>query len=104
MAQRIGEELISQGIADMAIGPYQSPACGELVSDFLSGNDKNIYSSQEKDDFAERIHEDLIHNKDVHPWHKWVTITHGCENFCSYCIVPYVRGKLISFPSEKIIK
>ena len=28
----------------------------------------------------------------------------GCENFCAYCIVPYVRGKLISFPSEKIIQ
>jgi len=26
----------------------------------------------------------------------YINITYGCENFCSYCIVPYVRGKLIS--------
>ena len=32
-----------------------------------------------------------------------MTITHGCENFCSYCIVPVVRGKLISFPSHRIL-
>lgn len=29
--------------------------------------------------------------------------SHGCDNFCSYCIVPYSRGKLINFPKEKIL-
>lgn len=104
MAQRIGDGLISGGIADIAIGPYQSPACGEIVSEFLSNRKKKFYSSQEPDDFIPRINDDLVQNKDVYPWHKWITITHGCENFCSYCIVPYVRGKLISFPSARIIK
>ncbi|HET6498840.1 MAG TPA: tRNA (N6-isopentenyl adenosine(37)-C2)-methylthiotransferase MiaB, partial [Coriobacteriia bacterium] len=28
-----------------------------------------------------------------HPWHAWVPITIGCDNFCAYCIVPHVRGR-----------
>ncbi len=103
MAQRMGKELIENGIADMIIGPYQSPAIGELLLRRMEDGKANAFISQDMSDFTGRINHDLRRLSDTPPWHKWVTITHGCENFCSYCIVPSVRGRLISFPSKQIL-
>lgn len=36
--------------------------------------------------------------------HAWVPISNGCNSFCSYCIVPYSRGRETSRPAKDILK
>lgn len=47
--------------------------------------------------------------ENIHPFrtsfpNAWVNIAYGCDNFCSYCIVPYVRGRERSRKAENILE
>ncbi|HOS40569.1 MAG TPA: tRNA (N6-isopentenyl adenosine(37)-C2)-methylthiotransferase MiaB [Spirochaetota bacterium] len=102
MAQRIGVGLAGSA-AHIVVGPYQTPDIGRIVRDHLDAGAGAVHLSQEPARLATRINPENIGDADGTPWHKWLTITHGCENFCAYCIVPAVRGPLVSFPSAEII-
>ena len=63
-------------------------------------------SSQKKiclieEDGSPFISEQIVTHKQVS---SFVTVTKGCENFCSYCVVPFTRGKLISKKPEDICR
>ena len=104
MAQRTGEDFVKRRWADLVVGPYQSPKVGSIVAELLKTKSApRVFVSQDSLDFAPRLDDQLGTRIEETPHHRWVTITHGCENFCTYCIVPYVRGKLISFPSQSIL-
>ena len=46
---------------------------------------------------------DEVTTRRENPWRAYVTIAYGCDNFCTYCIVPYVRGHFLSRPAPDVL-
>ncbi|MDD3726237.1 MAG: tRNA (N6-isopentenyl adenosine(37)-C2)-methylthiotransferase MiaB [Candidatus Ratteibacteria bacterium] len=62
----------------------------------IPGKEKICHTEENKNPF---ISEGIISDSHIS---SFVSITKGCENFCSYCVVPFTRGKLISKQPEVI--
>ncbi len=88
MAERVREELIEHG-ADLVAGPDSYLDLPNLVSAAEAGEKAvNIQLSTTetyKDIIPKRVGNSKISG--------FISIMRGCNNFCSYCIVPYTRGR-----------
>lgn len=71
----------------------------ELVYTALYKKKRSFVFNEDKGDLVEGL--DAVR---VSGHKAWVSIMYGCNNFCSYCIVPYVRGRERSRCSKEIIK
>ncbi len=109
MAQRLGRELLDNGTVDIVCGPGQIPRLTELVEKAVAKNEKQLDVSDdirraidnpELEDF-ESVYDRA--DKDI-PGQAFVRAMRGCDNFCTYCIVPYVRGPEVSRPVNKIVE
>ena len=111
MAQRLGDSLLQNEEVDIVCGPGQIPQLLEMVQKAINGEKKQLNvssnirtspvgeTSKQLDDFESAYDHEGQHVKGQ----AFVRIMRGCNNFCSYCIVPYVRGPEVSRPPSLII-
>lgn len=83
---------------DMVFGTHHLQNLPEYVYKRLTGSGRIFDIS---DDFNEVVEGLPIHRDGKIKG--WLPIMHGCDNFCTYCIVPYVRGREKSRRLEDII-
>ncbi len=99
IGQRDGEKLLAQiPHLDVVFGTHNVAHLPALLESAHRQRRPQVEILAETTDFTS----DLPSERE-HPWHAWVPITVGCDNFCSYCVVPYVRGREKSRPIEDIV-
>ena len=86
---------------DLVFGTHALYKLPELLYKAMTKNNKR--SVVDIEDSAGKIAEDIPILRDDNK-KAWVSVMYGCNNFCSYCIVPYVRGRERSRTSGAIIK
>ena len=81
---------------DYVVGTYAKHHFAEIISAVEEGRKPFQVDDSEEYRFA---------SLSAEPGHfsTFVPIMHGCNNFCTYCIVPYVRGRELSRPADEIL-
>ena len=112
MAQRLGSQLLEDEAVDIVAGPGQLAQIPTLIEEALEKRQNQLAVSEHirqpdtvehqqiLDEFEVQYDSDENHIKSQ----AYIRAMRGCNNFCSYCIVPYVRGPEISRPPQMILE
>lgn len=84
---------------DILLGNKDKSKIAELIKEYLDTEKKYVMFYNERDlDFEDMLINDYNHVR------AFVKIEDGCDNFCSYCIIPFVRGSVRSKDFDTVIK
>ncbi|HIY80263.1 MAG TPA: tRNA (N6-isopentenyl adenosine(37)-C2)-methylthiotransferase MiaB [Candidatus Olsenella excrementavium] len=101
IAQRDGERIREHvACTDVVFGTSALASLPSLLADAFAGDGGRVA--------VDTVEEDRPFSTDLpshraSAFHAWVPIMTGCNNFCTYCIVPYVRGREKSRTMEGIV-
>lgn len=101
MAQRVGVTMAKKfQCVRLVAGPRHLGLVPQGIEDAMADGGVRFFLDDDP-----RALEDLAVAPTVrpNPFKAYVTITYGCDRFCSYCIVPHVRGRLQSRAREEIL-
>lgn len=98
-AQEQGIELIKKfPIIDIVMGNQNIGLIPDMISRIENNDSQHEVHVDNEDELPPRIDADFGSSKSVS-----IAISYGCDKRCSFCIVPYVRGKERSVPKEDIL-
>ncbi len=99
VAERLSEQLLYEfPDLDIVLGTHFKSNFVSAINTYIKDNERKSYTGFHGYSFVDS-HEDKEQN-----FRAYVPVIHGCNNFCSYCIVPYTRGREISRSSGDIIR
>jgi len=87
MAERLRETLLEKELVDLVVGPDEYRTVPELVSKAYSG-ERGIAVKLSRVE----TYDDILPFR-TEGISAWVSIMRGCDKFCTYCVVPFTRGR-----------